>query len=178
MKYISLIIISVLCVQVLGAQTKIGATGTPNATLDVQNGGGSFNFWSSLPVAKFNKLKLFINTESFTDISTTGVNLNNGNSMGNAGMIDFFLNTPAGTGSSTAFTIYTGVDNGITYNCKAAGGAGVTITQSGTAFTIVFNSGATYVLTFGVGNGNVLLKAQSGTITGNTIISYFVRAIE
>lgn len=178
MKRITILLFCTCFCGVLYAQTKIGATGTPNATLDVQNGGGSFNFWSSLPVSKINKLKFFMNTETFNNITSTNVNLNSGNSMGNAGIIEFFLNTAAGNGASTSFTVYSGIQNGVTYHYSATGGAGVTITQSGTGFTISFVSGPTYVLTFGAGNGNATLRAQSGTISGATTVSYFVRAIE
>lgn len=178
MKHLTIFITCFYLSQALYAQTRVGTSGTPNATLDVQNGGGSFNFWSTLPAMKVNKLKFYMNTESFNNVSTTNINLNSGNSMGNAGMIDFFLNTPAGSGASTSFTVYMGIQNGVAYHFTAVGGAGATITQSGSSFTIAFAGGTSYVLAFGAGSGNAVLRAQSGTISGNTTISYLVKAIE
>ncbi len=178
MRYFIILLTTKLLTNYSYAQTKIGATGTPTATLDVQNGGGSFDFWNGMPIAKLNKVKMFVNSEDFNNLSTTAVNLNNGNSLGSSGIVDFFLQAPTSNGTSTTFTIYTGFKRQVAFSYKVVGGAGATITQSGTVFTINITNGPVYLLSFGGGNGTATIKTQSGTVSGKTTIANILRAFE
>jgi hypothetical protein len=108
-------------------------------------------------------------TDAFGNLGTTPQAVRGGAFLPYRSVTHFTLVTPQG--HSGTFSIYTGLESGVTYRYTAAGGANCTVTQSTPGeFTITVQGTATsFYLTYAGGQNTATLRAAAAT-TGTTLL--------
>lgn len=124
------------------------------------------------PIFRLNEAGVWALRDTFVNLSTTPVAVNGGRAFG-PGVVHFRLQTI--DGHHGTFSVWLGLESGVSYRTVFAGGANATVTETseGTFTIVVTGDARTYTLVIDTAASTATLVSSS-LATGNTVLGFFV----